>query len=200
MFTTNFKAADLWYTVYFLFGLTILIIIVVWNTSIHKNPRFNTIISLLGALTIFFTSFAIIIQLYTFHAQQTDSEIQLYDSMFNKLYEDSIGYFQNNPKMTYYYNEIFKPINYKYSPPSQRYYTEEHQITQLTLRDLAALLYFIQNDKSISTDNLSIIQLKFDKFITDLISSPTFMENYYHLKPNLFSIQLKDYLESNYNI
>ena len=108
MFTAKLTAIDLWYSVYFLFGVTVLAVIIVWNSKLHKDPRFTSILSLLTALTIFFTSFAIIIQLYTFHAQQTDSEIQLYDDMFTRLFEDSVGYFQNNPKMSYYYNEIFK--------------------------------------------------------------------------------------------
>ena len=130
----------------------------------------------------------------------TASEIQLYDQMIENLFQDSIGFFDNNPKMEYYYNEIFKPINYKYSPPSTRYYAEEQQVTELTLRNLAALLYYIENDKAISPDDLSIIKYKFDKYIKDLVSSPTFRENYGHLKPNLFSLQLKNYFQKHFNL
>ena len=114
------SSSELYYTVYFLFGFTIVSVIIVWNTKIHKDPRFMPIVSLLTALTIFFTSFSIIIQLYTFHAQQTYSEIQIYDTMFTNLFHDSVDYFENNPKMNYYYNQIFRPINYTLTTPSKK--------------------------------------------------------------------------------
>lgn len=196
----NLNANELYYTVYFLFGLTIISTIIVWNSNLHKDPRFNTILSLLTALTIFFTSFAIVIQLYTFHAQQSDTEVQMYDTMFTNLFHDTINYFDKNPKMNYYYNQIFKPINYKYKPPSKRYYTEEQQITRLILQDLAALVYFIENDNSMSKTNIYIIKYKINTFIKDLISSPIFVENYEQVKPNLFSVTLRNYIEKHFNI
>lgn len=200
MSTSRVSSSELWYTVYFLFAITIISCIIVWNSSIHKDPRFTTILSLLTALTIFFTSFAIIIQLYTFHAQQTDSEIQIYDQMFQQLFEDSIGNFQKQPKLNYYNNEIFKPIGYKYSQPSERLYMEEQQITHLILRDMAAILYYIQNDKSMSQADLMVVKYKFNRFLEDLISSPTFLENYKKIKPTIYSIELRNYIQRKFNI
>jgi hypothetical protein len=200
MINTSFSPSELYYTVYFLFGLTFVSCIIVWNSNIHKDPRFSAIVSLLTALTIFFTSFAIIIQLYTFHAQQTDSEIQIYDTMFTNLFHDSIDYFTNNPKMNYYYNEIFRPLNYKYTPTSKRYYTEEQQVTRLILQDLAALIYYLQNDKSISQTETKGVQIKINRFIIDLLRSPVFIENYKQMKPTLMSPLLRKYMETNFNI
>lgn len=69
---------------------------------------------------------------------------------FNNFYQDSIGNFQKQPKLNFYNNEIFKPIGYKYSQPSERLYMEEEQIIHFIMIDIAAILYYIQNDKSMS--------------------------------------------------
>jgi uncharacterized membrane protein len=100
----NLNANELYYTVYFLFGLTIISTIIVWKSNLHRDPRFNTILSLLTALTIFFTSFTIVIQLYTFNAQQSNTEVQIYNTMFINLFHDTINYFDKNPKMNYLCN------------------------------------------------------------------------------------------------
>lgn len=191
---------ELYYTVYFLFAFTFVSIIIVWNSNLHKNPRFTTILSLLTALTIFFTSFAIIIQLYTFHAQQTDTEVQIYDTMFTNLFHDTIDYFDKNPKMNYYYDEIFKPINYKYKPTIKRYYTEEQQFTRLILQDLAALIYYLENDSSISQSDIKSVEYKINMYIKGLVSSPIFIENYEQIKPTLLSPALGTYFETHFNI
>jgi hypothetical protein len=200
MGTSYFTASELYYTVYFLFGLTFISCVIVWNTKIHTDPRFSAIVSLLTALTIFFTSFAIIIQLYTFHAQQTDSEVQIYDTMFTNLFHDSIDYFENHPKMNYYYDQIFLPLNYTPTTPTKRYYTEEQQVTRIMLQDLAALIYYLQNDKTISQIDMSQVQYKINMFISYLIRSPVFIENYNHLKETLLSPTLREYIQIHFNI
>jgi len=197
---SSLSTSKLYYTVYFLFGLTFIACIIVWNTSIHKDPRFTAIVSLLGGLAILFTSFAIIIQLYTFNAQQTDSEIQIYDTMFDNLFQGSIGYFEKNPKMNYYYNQIFLPLNYKLNTPTKRYYTEEQQVTRIILQDLAALIYYLQNDKSISIVDSDEVQYKINMFISYLLRSPIFVENYVHFKKSLLSPYLVDYFQKHFNI
>jgi hypothetical protein len=197
---TTFSAMELYYTVYFLFGISLICCIIVWNSNLHKDPRFTTLLSLLTALTILFTSFAIIIQLYVFHAQQVVSEIKIYDEMFNDLFNNSIRYFDHNPKMNYLYNEIFKPINYNYKPPTKRYYSEEQQIIRLILQDLSALVYYLQNDKSISQTNVSEIEYKINIFIKDLVSSPIFVENYNNIKNDMMAPTLKEYIQTHFNI
>lgn len=195
-----FGARELYYTIYFLFGLSFVSCIIVWNSNLHKDPRFTTILSLLTALTIFFTSFAIIIQLYTFHAQQVDSEIQIYDTMFTNLFRDVENIFKNYPKINYLYDEIFKPINYTYKPPSKRYYTDELKATHIILQDLAALVFFLQNDRNLSQIDSNAIKYKINMIISALVSSPTFLENYRHIKPKLFSPVLRDYIQNNFNV
>ena len=44
--------------------------------------------------TIMFSSFAIILQVYTFNASQTDDQIKIYEDMFDDLFESTTTYFQ----------------------------------------------------------------------------------------------------------
>ena len=61
---------ELYYFVYFIFAMSILVIFFVWHSNLHKDPRIATLLQLVTALTILFTVFAIIIQLFTFNSTQ----------------------------------------------------------------------------------------------------------------------------------
>ena len=200
MRASSFSTTVIYYTIYFLFALTFVVCIIIWNSNLHKNPKFNTLISLLTALTIFFTSFSIIIQIYTFKVQETNSEIQIYDTMFTNLLHDSIDYFKDKPKLNYYYNEIFRPIYYTYKPTSKRYYTEEQQVTRLMLQNLSELIFYLNNDETLSNYDSDIIQTKIDRFIKYLLRSPIFIEHYKQMKQSLLSPALITYMQTNFNI
>jgi len=76
----------IYYFIFFIFIIAVVIILLVWNSNIHKNPKYRSLLSLLGALTIMFSSFAIILQVYTFNASQTDDQIKIYEQMFDDLF------------------------------------------------------------------------------------------------------------------
>lgn len=194
---------EIYYTVYFLFIISIIIIFLVWHSNLHRSAKYRSLLNLITALTILFTSFAIIIQLYTFNATQSDTEIQFYETLFKSLIDDTITYFENNPKMTYYYNEIFKPLNYNKdnpTPPKKRLYAQEQQITYTILQELATIVYYISNDKTITSAELYSIKSKLNNFINNLVDSPIFIENYEHFKPEIYSVTLRNYLQQNFNI
>jgi len=198
--TSNFSTSTIYYSVMFLFTLCIVICILIWNSKLHTNPKFTTLISLITALTIFFTSFSIIIQLYTFNIQQTNEESKIYDTMFTNLYHDSINYFETNPKMNYYYDEIFRPLHYIYKPANERYYTEEQQVTRLILQNLSELIYYFNNDTTLIEADKLIIGTKINRFVGYLVRSPIFVENYKHLKKTLLYPSLKKYIQTNFHI
>ena len=75
---------DIYYIVYCLFIISIVIIVLVWHSNLHRSAKYRSLLNLITALTILFTSFAIIIQLYTFNATQSDTEIQFYETLFIK--------------------------------------------------------------------------------------------------------------------
>jgi hypothetical protein len=191
---------NIYYIIFLLFIIAILVIFGVWNSNIHKNPKYRSLLSLLGALTIMFSSFAIILQVYTFNASQADSQIQIYEQMFDDLFAAISTYFETNPKLNYYYNDMFHPLNYNQSSIEQRLYTEEMQVTISILQKIASIVYFIENDKTLSPVELKDIEEKLDKLIRNMVKSHIFVENYKNIKLNFVSESLSNYMHKHYNI
>ena len=191
---------NIYYIIFLLFIIANLVIFGVWNSNIHKNPKYRSLLSLLGALTIMFSSFAIILQVYTFNASQADSQIQIYEQMFDDLFAAISTYFETNPKLNYYYNEMFHPLNYNQSSIEQRLYTEEMQVTTSILQKIASIVYFIENDKTLSPSESKDIEEKLDKLIRNMVNSHIFVENYQNIKLNFVSESLSNYMHKHYNI
>jgi hypothetical protein len=192
---------EIYYSVYFIFIISILAIFLVWNSQLHKNPKFSTILNLVTALTILFTSFAIIIQLYTFSSTQADTEVTLYQTLFDQLIGETITTFENNPKMNYFYNQMFRPLHYNpETPVYNRNYSKEQQIVHFILQKTASIVYLLNNDKIMSPENKENIKQKLGFFYNNMIRSPIFIENYNHIKPQIYNMELKRYLQVNYNI
>ena len=191
---------NIYYYVFLLFIISITIIIAVWNSNIHQNAKYKSLLNLLTALSILFSSFAIVVQVYTFNASQKDSQIQIYEQMFDDLFESITSYFETNPKMNYYYDQMFHPLNYKQAPVGQRLYTEEQQVTNSILQKIASIIYFVENDTTLSQNDADVIEQKLDKFIANMVQSPIFIENYNNVKSNFVSTQLGNYLKQHFKL
>lgn len=191
---------ELYYWVYFLFFITFLISLLVWNSNLHKSLKYQQFLQFLIAITILFTSFAIIIQLFTFNVTQSDTEVQIYETMFNDLIGETLTYFENNPKMNYYYNSMFKPLYYEKNIIKKRYYSEEQQITHSMLQKLGSIVYYLQTEQTLDNKTKANIETKIELFFKNVINSPIFMENYNNIKSRLFSESVKNYLQNKFNI
>ncbi len=170
------------------------------NSDIHKNEKYKSLLQLLTALTILFTSFAIVLQIYTFNAGQTIEQIKIYEQIFDDLFEEITTYFETYPKMNYYYDQMFHPLNYNNKTIVTRYYTEEQQVTSSILQKIASIIYFVENDKTLNQEDKNDVTDKLDKFITSMVKSPIFLENYNNLRKTFISITLKKYMKEHFNI
>jgi DNA-binding transcriptional regulator YhcF (GntR family) len=191
---------NIYYVIYILFIISILIIFFVLNSNIHKNEKYKSLLQLLTALTILFTSFAIVLQIYTFNAGQTIEQIKIYEQIFDDLFEEITTYFETYPKMNYYYDQMFHPLNYNNKTIVTRYYTEEQQVTSSILQKIASIIYFVENDKTLNQEDKNDVTDKLDKFITSMVKSPIFLENYNNLRKTFISITLKNYMKEHFNI
>ena len=191
---------NIYYYVFLLFIISITIIIAVWNSNIHQNAKYKSLLNLLTALSILFSSFAIVVQVYTFNASQKDSQIQIYEQMFDDLFESITSYFETNPKMNYYYDQMFRPLNYKQTAVGQRMYTEEQQVTNSILQKIASIVYFVETDKTLSQNAANVIKEKLDKFITNMVQSPIFVENYNNVKTSFVSTELGNYMKTHFKL
>ena len=191
---------NIYYVIYILFIISILIIFFVLNSHIHKNEKYKSLLQLLTALTILFTSFAIVLQIYTFNASQATTQITIYEQIFDDLFEEITTYFETYPKMNYYYDQMFHPLNYNNKTIVTRYYTEEQQVTSSILQKIASIIYFVENDKTLNQEDKNDVTDKLDKFITSMVKSPIFLENYNNLRKTFISITLKNYMKEHFNI
>ena len=191
---------NIYYYVFLLFLISIIVIIAVWNSNIHQNAKYRSLLNLLTALSILFSSFAIVVQVYTFNASQKDSQIQIYEQMFDDLFESITSYFETNPKMNYYYDQMFRPLNYKQTAVGQRMYTEEQQVTNSILQKIASIVYFVETDKTLSQNAANVIKEKLDKFITNMVQSPIFVENYNNVKTSFVSTELGNYMKMHFKL
>jgi hypothetical protein len=178
----------------------VVIVVIIWHTKLHLNPKYRSMLNLLTALTIMFTSFAIIIQIYTFNATQHDTEIQLYEQLFSSLILDTMKYFESNPDMNYYYDQMFNPLKIKEKKNIKRNYSKEQQVTRIMIQNLSSIVVFLENDKLLNSNIKNSVQTKFDMFIKGIIASPIFLENYKNMKSGLYSVNLKAYLYENFNM
>lgn len=190
----------LYYIVYVMFFISGFAVYYVWNSNLYKNPKFETILDLLTALTIIFTVFTIIIQLYTLNITQKDTEITFYQNIFDDVIEKTVNYFEENQDMNYYYNQMFRPLHYKDGVVSKRNYEKEQQITRHILHKTANILYYINNDIELSEGDKIVIENKLYKYLKDVVRSPIFVENYKHIKDTLYTPELGDYLQNKFQI
>jgi len=194
---------DLFYATYFIFAITIIGLIIFWNSNLHKSHKFNVLLSALTASCTLFMAFTIIAQLYGTYVVQDDTEITLYETLFNQLIADTITFFESNPDMNYYYDEIFQPLHYKENCKKQkikRNYTKEQQATQLILQRTATIIYYINSDKELTGAQRIDVQTKLKGFMGVIIKSKIFVENYNNVKDKIISNILSQYMQENFNI
>jgi DNA-binding transcriptional regulator YhcF (GntR family) len=102
--------------------------------------------------------------------------------------------------MNYYYEQMFHPFNYRNQNIKKRQYTEEQQVTSSILQKIASIIYFVENDKTLTQQDKDEITDKLDQFITNMVKSQIFLENYNNLKKTFISIPLKNYMQEHFNI
>jgi hypothetical protein len=175
---------EIYYLVYFIFLISILAILLVWNSNLHKNPKFSTILNLI-----------------TFSLTQADKEISLYEDLFDELIGETITTFENDPTMNYFYNQMFRPLHY--NPKENNYnrnYSKEQQIVHFILQKTASIVYLLNNDTVMTYVDKESIKQKLESFYKNIIRSHIFIQNYKNIKPQIFNQTLKRYLQVNFNI
>ena len=73
-------------------------------------------------------------------------------------------------------------------------------MTTSILQKIASIVYFIETDKTLSQNDADVIEEKLDKFISNMIDSPIFIENYNNVKANFVSTQLGKYMKQHFKL
>ena len=91
---------------YLIFLFCSIFVVMYWYSDWHKIHKFNVLLNLLTALTVIFTSLALLVQVFVFSRTEEDSQVTIYSTIFTNLINDTITDFQQYPQMNYYYNQI----------------------------------------------------------------------------------------------
>jgi hypothetical protein len=160
------------------------------------------LLNLLIALTIIFTSFALLVQIFVFNRTEEDSQVTIYSTIFTSLINDTVTDFQQYPQMNYYYNQIFH-ADPSLIKPVKRDYILEQQITYLIVSRISNVIFYLNNTGGLNdvTNNNVILafQEKLDNFVRILKGSPIFLQNYKKINP-IMSDFIKEYIQTQYNI
>ena len=190
------------YTFYILSAVCLIIIIVfLISNKLYKNPKFNILLNLLTALTFVFTSYAIIVQIHTLSATQTDAQVQFYQSIYSNLVDSTMTNFASHDDMTYFYDDIFHPLKYsrKSSKKYKRNYSKEQQLTYEITQNIADVLYYLSSyEEHMTTTQSSEVNAKLKLFTDALNQSQIFVENYNNIIP--YSVLVRNYFKKNYGI
>jgi hypothetical protein len=190
------------YTFYILSAVCLIVIIVfLISKSLYKNPKFNILLNLLTALTFVFTSYAIIVQIHTLSATQTDAQVQFYQSIYSNLVDSTMNNFANHEDMTYYYDDIFHPLKYsrKSSKKYKRNYSKEQQLTYEITQNIADVLYYLNSyEEHMTITQRNEVNAKLKLFTDALKQSDIFVENYNNIIP--YSVLVRNYFKKNYGI
>jgi hypothetical protein len=173
-----------------------------WYSDWHKIHKFNVLLNLLTALTVIFTSLALLVQVFVFSRTEEDSQVTIYSTIFTNLINDTITDFQQYPQMNYYYNQIFNadPVTIK---PVKRNYILEQQLTYLIVSRISNVIFYLDNSSGLNditraNEKLAFEQ-KLDDFVAFLKKSPIFLQNYKKITP-IMSDYIKEYIQTKYNI
>ena len=86
-------------------------------------------------------------------------------------------HFEQNPKMNYFYNQMFEPLHYdKNDEIHNRNYPQEQQITLSILQNLSSLIYYLESDMTLNEFSKTAIKSKLFKFSRAIVRSPIFIE------------------------
>ena len=88
-----------------------LIIFLFQKFKLYKHEKYKVYISLFVASNVIFTIYIIFIQAQNHSEEIINSNSTFYNDLMNNLYDETLKIFRENPKMKYYFDELFNNID-----------------------------------------------------------------------------------------
>lgn len=175
-----------------------------WHTTIGEEEKFKTLIAIIGSISIFFTIYSIYLESRKQLEETTSRSISFYEVAFKEFLDDTIKFFIANPKMNYYYQDLFTNAgDYK---EEQRDKVLEGQITIVIMSRADSIIRYIEEFKasenmedSNRAENIAVVEEKFKNILSSFFGSKIFLENWENLKVNLNSNDTIQYVKNNFN-
>ena len=189
------------YGLYLLAG--ILIIYHYWNTTIGEDEKFKTLVAIIGSISIFFTIYSIYLESRKQLEEATSRSISFYELAFKGFLDDTIKFFIANPKMNYYYQDLF--TNAGDYTEKQRNQVLEGQITIVIMSRADSIIRYIEEFKATDllsdsnrSQDITIVEEKFKNIMSSFFGSKIFLENWEKIKNNLNIKDTLRYIKDNF--
>jgi hypothetical protein len=189
---------------YIFYGLAIVLILYhYWHSEIGTEEKFKTLISLFASVSIFFTIYSIYLKNLEVIEETNSRSVVFYNNSFKDFLDDTIKFFIANPKMNYYYNDLFTNSG-EYSE-RQRNKVLEGQITILIMSRADAIIRYINEFKAgheindYHYDDIYVMEEKLKNILSSFFGSKLFVENWNKVKAGLNSKVALQYVKDNFN-
>lgn len=189
---------------YIFYGLAIIMILYhYWQSDIGTEEKFKTLISLFASVSIFFTIYTLYLKNLEVIEETNSRSVVFYNNAFKDFLDDTIKFFVSNPKMNYYYNDLFTNSG-EYSE-RQRNKVLEGQITILIMSRADAIIRYINEFKlghgtnDLHYDDIYVMEEKLKNILSSFFGSKLFVENWNKVKAGLNSKVALKYVKDNFN-
>ena len=183
-------------------GIIIFIIIniIIFKLDIYKNDKIKNTIAIYSSLSIFLSVYSIYINNKINESNIIDTELNNLSSLFNNIIQTCTNLFITNPKLSYFYNELFNGVIN--NDDSIRIKNFEQIITNNILMNIDALVNYINSYKVSKGTNfqLTTMEHKLFNLLIQFTGSPIFIENWKIFQINLALPWTKTYMQLYFNI
>ena len=94
-----------------IFGFYVLFfIIILWcfhHYKLYKDDKYKTYIKLFIASNVIFTVYVIFVQIDNHREEILNTNSSFYEKIMSNMFDDTLKIFRKNPKMKYFYDELF---------------------------------------------------------------------------------------------
>jgi hypothetical protein len=191
----------LYYLSYFLYFIVIILLtITYWKTHLGEDAKFQTFIQVLMAATIIMTVYSVYLQQVTFRETSRFNQLNNFDNDFKALFDDTLQFFIDNPKMNYYYEELF--YNKTIYEEEDRDKSLETQYTLIILSRVSNIIYsfYVYGNKFLEkNERIELSEVTLKNILDSFFGSKIFVENWEKYKKGLATPVTKQYIKENFN-
>jgi len=180
--------------------LFILLPIIYFKFRIYKNDAFKSLLGIYATLTIILTIYNIYKNNDINFANIINIELNSLNLLLQNITNSCNTFFVSNPSMRYYYNELFNDIHN--SDDTIRNKDLEGIVSTNILINIDSLINYIDSYKISHGENfqLTIMQTKLNKILTQFMKSKIFIENWNKFKNSFALDWTKTYIQLYFNL
>jgi len=193
--------------IYFILFITILYVF--HSLKLYKDEKYKVYISLFVASNVLFTMYVIYIQISNHAEEVLNNNSTFYDNIMIKIFDDTLKIFRENPKMKYFYDELYNnssssssSSNSELDYTTQRDKMLEQNISYTIMSSLANYSTFYYSHIKLEKYRELIINQRYRvlKIMNKFLESKIFKENAIRCLNDFAGLNLLKFFKEFYNI